>query len=43
VRKKTGKPEMFRSVLVVKKKKVKDDDVNKLSEEDDINFYLDMA
>ena len=34
---------MFRSVLVVKKKKVKDDDVNKLSEEDDINFYLDMA
>ena len=42
VKRRTGKPEMFRSVLVVKKKKVVDLDANKLNEEDDVNFYLKM-
>ena len=39
VKRRTGKPEMFRSVLQVRKKKVVDDS-DKLDEEDDINFYL---
>ena len=43
VKRRTGKPEMFRSVLQVRKKKVVDTDANKLNEEDDINFYLQMA
>ena len=43
MKRRTGKPEMFRSVLqVVKKKKVVDLDANKLNEEDDVNFYLKM-
>ena len=37
----TGKPIMFRSVLRQKKQKVVED-VDKLDEEDDINFYLGM-
>lgn len=40
VKKRVGKPEMFRSYLQVRKKKVTSDDANKLDEEDDINFYL---
>ena len=42
VKRRVGKPEMFRSVLQVRKKKVTTDDANKLDEEDDINFYLNM-
>ena len=40
VKRRVGKPEMFRSYLQVRKKKVTTDDANKLDEEDDINFYL---
>ena len=40
VNKRVGKPEMFRSVLPTRKKKVVDDNANKLDEEDDVNFYL---
>ena len=41
VKRRTGKPIMFRSTLPERKKKIVVDD-NKLSEEDDINFYLAM-
>ena len=40
--KRTGKPVMFRSQPIVRKKKTNDDDVKKIDEEDDINFYLGM-
>ena len=43
VKRRTGKPEMFRSVLQVRKKKVDTSDLNKESEEDTIGFYLNLA
>jgi len=42
VKRQTGKPIMYRSVLQQRKKKVVDDNADKLNEEDDINFYLSM-
>jgi len=38
--KRTGKPVMFRSQPIVRKKKTNDDDIKKVDEEDDINFYF---
>ena len=42
VKRQTGKPIMYRSVLMQRKKKVVED-TNKMDEEDDINFYLGMS
>ena len=42
VKRRTGKPIMFRSVLPQRKAKAVDDDANKYNEEDDVNFYLSM-
>lgn len=43
VKRRVGKPEMFRSVLQVRKKKVANDDKNQQSEEDTLDFYLGLA
>merc|ERR1711988_919868 len=43
VKRRVGKPEMFRSVLVVRKKKVDDTNKDQESEEDKLDFYLNMA
>jgi len=43
VKRREGKPEMFRSVLVVRKKKVDDSNKDLESEEDKLDFYLNMA
>ena len=43
VKRRVGKPEMFRSVLQVRKKKEVTDDANKESEEDKLDFYLNLA
>jgi len=43
VRRRVGKPIMFRSQPITRKKKVVDDDSKKIDEEDDINFYLAMS
>jgi len=43
VKRREGKPEMFRSVLVVRKKKVDDSNKDQESEEDKLDFYLNMA
>ena len=43
MKRRVGKPEMFRSVLQVRKKKVDTSDLNKESEEDTIGFYLNLA
>ena len=41
--KRTGKPEMFRSVLVVRKKKVDTTDKDLENEEDKLDFYLNLG
>ena len=43
VKRRVGKPEMFRSVLQVRKKKVSNEDKNLESEEDTVGFYLGLA
>jgi len=43
VKRRVGKPEMFRSVLVVRKKKVDDTAKDQENEEDKLDFYLQMA
>ena len=43
VKRRAGKPVMFRSQPIQRKKKVAEDDGNKIDEEDDINFYLGQA
>ena len=43
VKRRVGKPEMFRSVLVVRKKKVDTDAKDLESEEDKLDFYLNMT
>ena len=43
VKRRVGKPIMFRSQPIQRKKKVQDDNSNKIDEEDDVNFYLQMA
>ena len=43
VKRRVGKPIMFRSQPIQRKKKVSEDNTNKLDEEDDVNFYLQMA
>ena len=40
--KRVGKPVMFRSQPIARKKKV-EEDVKKVDEEDDINFYMAMS
>uniref|UniRef100_A0A7S4F2N3 DUF4200 domain-containing protein n=1 Tax=Chrysotila carterae TaxID=13221 RepID=A0A7S4F2N3_CHRCT len=42
VRKREGKPIMFRSQPIQRKKKAQEDESDKVDEEDDINFYLQM-
>merc|ERR1712070_1200991 len=42
VKKRTGKPIMFRSAPITRKKKTTEDQETKLNEEDDINFYLNL-
>lgn len=42
VKKRTGKPVMFRSAPITRKKKTTEDQETKLNEEDDINFYLNL-
>jgi len=43
VKRRVGKPEMFRSVLQVRKKKVSNEDKNQENEEDTVGFYLQLA
>lgn len=43
VKRRAGKPIMYRSVLIQRKKKTTEETGDKLDEEDDINFYLGQA
>jgi len=43
VRRRVGKPIMFRSQPIQKKKKAVDEQEKKVDEEDDVNFYLSLA